>query len=434
MLLTTLGSGWRSTTPSAPTTAGFRSGARAPVHRNGQRSWRLPMRGGPWQVLGHSTAPHKPWPPFMRPPLRISTTSLSVAHSFNPPELATIWPLAAEAPLPTCSFPILRVTVAPGQPVAERHDGYGSAAPTNFAAQAISTSQIGLSWSVSSGATGYDVYELESGQAVLIGSLSSGATSFTVGNLSAGTTYSFEVAAFNSAGSSATGWVQATTSDSDCNRFGANRCECDRYIEHHRHISPGTRQLARRAISFTNGMVCRRCKWPVWVPTLPRQISAASPRAATEYFYVTAYNATSSASSGWVSVVMPAAPAVAPPPNLSASATSTSTGTLSWGASTGATGYAIYYWNGFRAVLLGTVSSGTTSVTIQGLAAGSTTYFAVVAYNNTSSAASNWVALTTPASSAATAADIFAQSITKTNARGRISATPREHVTSIRSN
>jgi len=62
--------------------------------------------------------------------------------------------------------------------------------------------------------------------------------------------------------------------------------------------------------------------------------------------------------------------------------------------------------------LLGTVDSGTTSVTIQGLAAGSTTYFAVVAYNNTSSAASNWVALTTPAASAITAADaVFAQSV-----------------------
>jgi Fibronectin type III domain len=111
---------------------------------------------------------------------------------------------------------------------------------------------------------------------------------------------------------------------------------------------------------------------------------------------------------------MPAATAVAPPTNLVGSATSTTTGSLSWGASGGASGYAIYYWNGFRAVLLGTVDSATTSVTFQGLVAGSTTYFAVVAYNNTSSAASNWIGLTTPVSSAATAADaVFAQSITK---------------------
>ena len=182
----------------------------------------------------------------------------------------------------------------------------------------------------------------------------------------------------------------------DRNGHGADRSECDRHIEHCCARLMERDELARPAISFTSGTASKQCKWPASVPAQLQWISAASPRASTEYFYVTAYNATSSASSGWVSVVMPAAPPVAPPTNLTATATSTTTGTLSWSASAGATGYAIYYWNGFQAVLLGTVGSGTTSVTIQGLAAGSTTYFAVVAYNNTSSAASNWVALTTP--------------------------------------
>jgi hypothetical protein len=65
-------------------------------------------------------------------------------------------------------------------------------------------------------------------------------------------------------------------------------------------------------------------------------------------------------------------------------------------------------------VLLGTVSGATTSVTIQGMSAGSTTYFSVVAYNSTSSAASGWVAMSTPLSSSVTAADtVFAQSATQ---------------------
>jgi hypothetical protein len=111
---------------------------------------------------------------------------------------------------------------------------------------------------------------------------------------------------------------------------------------------------------------------------------------------------------------LPTAAAIAPPTNLVASATSATTGTLSWGSSVGATGYAVYYWNGIRAVLLGMVGSDTTSVTIQGMLAGSTTDFAVVAYNNNSSAASNWAALTTPTSNAAAAADtVFAQSVTQ---------------------
>src|SRR5262249_8804154 len=139
-------------------------------------------------------------------------------------------------------------------------------------------------------------------------------------------------------------------------------------------------------------------------------VSGQSP-GATEYFYVTAYNSTSSASSGWASVVMPTPPAATAPTNLTASATSSTTRTLPWSASANGSGYAIYYWNGFQAVLLGRVSAGTTSVTIQGLSPGSTAYFAVVAYNSTSSAATNWVAMATPVSSAATAADsFFAQS------------------------
>jgi hypothetical protein len=130
----------------------------------------------------------------------------------------------------------------------------------------------------------------------------------------------------------------------------------------------------------------------------------------TEYFYVTAYNATSNASSAWVSVTMPAAAAVTAPTNVRATATSTTTGTLSWTGSASATGYAIYYSTGAGSTLLGTVGAGTTSVSITGMSAGSTYYFYVVAYNNTSQAASNWVALTTPAATSFAALDsVFGQ-------------------------
>ncbi len=268
-------------------------------------------------------------------------------------------------------------------------------APANFTARAISTTQISLSWSVSSGATGYDVYELENGQAVLVGSLGSGGSSFTLGSLSAGTTYSFEVAAFNSTGSTATSWLQATTLPAIATvtaPAGVNATATSSTVAH---VSWNPTPGATGYVVYEwNGFQAVQVA-SVGAITTSVDISGQSP-GSTEYFYVTAYNATSNASSGWVSVVMPTASAIAPPANLTASSTSATTGKLSWGASAGATGYAIYYWNGFMAVLLGTVSSGTTSVAIQGLTAGSTTYFAVVAYNSTNSAASNWVALATP--------------------------------------
>jgi hypothetical protein len=135
----------------------------------------------------------------------------------------------------------------------------------------------------------------------------------------------------------------------------------------------------------------------------------------TDYFYVSAYNSTSTASSGWASVVMPAAASLTAP-SVTATATSATAGKLSWTAVAGATGYEVIYWNGIQAVLLGNFSATTTSVSISGMTAGSTNYFAVIAYNSTQSAASNWITLSTPTSNVAKLADIyFAQAATAAN-------------------
>ena len=301
---------------------------------------------------------------------------------------------------------VVRVRQAAGQP--PRHPC--PRRQTNFGAQAASSSQINLSWSLSSGATSYNVYELENGQAVEIASLGSGATSYAVTGLTAGTSYSFEVAAVNTAGSETTSWTQATTT------AAATTISAPTGVA----VSATSSTVAHVSWNATAGASGYRVyEWngaqAVLVASLgagatSADISGQSPRA-TENFYVTAFNATSSASSGWVSVVMPAAAALSAPANVTATATSSTTGKLSWGASTGATSYGIYYWNGFTSVLLGTVSGSVTSVNIQGLTAGSTTYFAVVAMNSTSSAASGWVPMTTPAARSANAADtLFAQS------------------------
>ncbi|MES1213837.1 MAG: fibronectin type III domain-containing protein, partial [Singulisphaera sp.] len=85
-------------------------------------------------------------------------------------------------------------------------------APTNFQASALSTTQISLSWTSSTGETGYHLYEkVNGGSAVLVGTYTAGVTSATVSSLSPGTTYSFELEAYNSSGTAATSWIQATT-------------------------------------------------------------------------------------------------------------------------------------------------------------------------------------------------------------------------------
>ena len=69
---------------------------------------------------------------------------------------------------------------------------------------------------------------------------------------------------------------------------------------------------------------------------------------------------------------------------------------LSWNAVTGAQSYRIYWWNGFRAVLIGSISSSRTSVTITGLNPGSTNQFLVEAVGNGQVADSAWVSLAQP--------------------------------------
>jgi hypothetical protein len=254
------------------------------------------------------------------------------------------------------------------------------------------------------------VYELVNGQAVLLATLGSSSTSYSVTGLTAGTTYSFRVAASNSAGSNATAWTQVTTPQPAVTvsaPTGAKAIAVSSTVAQVSwNLSAGASGYLVYEWNGTQGVQVAS----VGAGTTSVNISGQSP-GATEYFYVTAYNANSSASSSWVSVTMPAAAALAAPTNVTATATSTTTGTISWTASAGATGYSIYYWNGFQPVLLGSVSGSTTSANITGMSPGSTYYFYVVATNSTSRAASGWVSLTTPLTSPATAHDVvFGQS------------------------
>lgn len=126
------------------------------------------------------------------------------------------------------------------------------------------------------------------------------------------------------------------------------------------------------------------------------QVTGLTP-GATESFEIEAYNSTSTADSSVVSVTMPV-PAVqsVTSPWVTAYAASSTSVVLSWGVEWQATGYRIYWSNGYAVELLGTVGASTTSVTVTGLQPGSGSYFLVEAFNSVSSADSQWTYVQTP--------------------------------------
>lgn len=273
--------------------------------------------------------------------------------------------------------------------------------PGSFSGAALSTTQVQLTWTASTGATGYRVYEYVNGQAVLVGSYGAGTTSATIGNLTPGTSNWFQVQAYNSAGTATSNWILVNTLNNVLTAPQNFKITA---------TSSSTATLSWSAASGASGYLVY--EWSGSQAVLIGNVGSGTTlfnvgglaAGSTTYFYVSAYNATSSASTTWASVTMPAAVALSAP-HVTATATSTTIGTLSWTSSPGAAGYLIYYWNGAQSVLLGNFSASTTSVTVQGMSAGSTYYFYVEAYNTNSTASSSWVSLTTPVTAATSAFD-----------------------------
>jgi hypothetical protein len=124
-----------------------------------------------------------------------------------------------------------------------------------------------------------------------------------------------------------------------------------------------------------------------------------------ESFVVEAATPSAVADSAVVSVTMPNKAQGLAAPSLTIPSKTSTSALLKWTPVAGASGYRVYWTDGFQTQNLGTVSSLTTSVTVTGLSAGSTGWFRVEAYRSSLIGDSAWVAVTTPA--AAHAGDLL---------------------------
>jgi Fibronectin type III domain len=136
----------------------------------------------------------------------------------------------------------------------------------------------------------------------------------------------------------------------------------------------------------------------ITVASAPADATAATvgnlPTGPKVWLSVEAFRGPAFADSAWQSIVLPT-PRLTAVTGLTATAVSTSEIDLSWTGVPGATGYRIKEWDGTQAQTLATLTPGQHAYAVTGLAAGTTHFFSVEAFNSVDSVPTNWLAAKT---------------------------------------
>jgi hypothetical protein len=266
-------------------------------------------------------------------------------------------------------------------------------APGSFTATALSTSQVRLSWSASTGTTAYRVYQWGGSSWFQVGGdLPANSTSYTVSGLQPGTQYFFYVDARGPGGTTPSAVGDVTTKSLTPAVPGSFTATA---------LSGTQVKLSWSASAGATGYRVYEwdgtSKWgviaTVGAGTTSWTVSGLSA-GQTYYFYVEAFNTYGGAQTAFATVTTSPPPPV--PGSFTVTAISDTQARLSWSPSTGATGYHVYQWNGSAWVNLGPLGAGATSYTVSGLTPQLTYYFYVDAFNANGSAQTNFQSVTMP--------------------------------------
>jgi len=263
-------------------------------------------------------------------------------------------------------------------------------APTNFTGTALSGTVIELKWSGVAGATGFKLYQFQNGQPVQIGTFDASATTTNVPNLTPGTTYAFNLVAFNASSTAATPWIGITT---PFNLAAPGNFTATPVSNSEIALSwiSSTGATGYRLYQFTNNQ-------PTLIATYAFNVTSASITGLTintaYAFNLVAVRDTTTAATPWVGATTLATPSV--PPDFTAVAISGTQARLDWAISYGATGYRLFQTlPGQQPVQVAQYTATTTSAVIGGLLNNTTYSFNLVAFNNSGTATTPLVAVTT---------------------------------------
>ncbi len=289
------------------------------------------------------------------------------------------------------------------------------AAPTGLELTALSSTQVKLTWTNPAGSLGTRVYTWNGTATVLVTQLAKGVTTYTASNLTPNATQWFAVDAYDATTSAMSAWATITTPADP--------------ITAPTNVRVGNTTQTSISLAWTNGTGATGYRIYKWSGTGAVLVGATTPSVPaftvngltpgmSYYFYVQAYIATNSVSTGWISAST-AGVSIAAPTNLKANVLGSGTIALSWNNSAGNAGYKVYLWNGSSLIsptLIATLAANTTGYQAVGLLPGQTYYFYVQAFNASASANSAWVSATTTAAVLQPPTHVVAQPDGATNA------------------
>ncbi|HEY7115245.1 MAG TPA: fibronectin type III domain-containing protein [Tepidisphaeraceae bacterium] len=248
-------------------------------------------------------------------------------------------------------------------------------APTGLAVTAPTTSQVNLTWTDSTGETGYRIERsLDNRSWYVITSVAADVTSYSNTGLAGGTAYVYRVRAINAGGVSVASATAGTTTVPLAPSISASAASDTLITLRWSNVNGETSYVLQRSDDGVNG-------WTTLASPLANVVSYNDPNltADTPYFYrVIAHNASGDSAASNVVAARTLLPSVT---GLVATGISTSQVNLAWDDSTGETGYRVERFNGSVWAAIATLNADATSYSNLGLAAGTTYYFRIRAIN-----------------------------------------------------